>query len=87
MTEPATPEAALQQAQKSIQSGDFQTASKITSEVLAQHPQHRDALYIKTAMMTRSPALQTSNWFRRTMAVPGRKKAIFAASWAIEPVR
>ena len=46
MTEPATPEAALQQAQKSIQSGDFQTASKITSEVLAQHPQHRDALYM-----------------------------------------
>ncbi len=46
MTEPATPEAALQQAQKSIQSGNFQTASKLTSEILAQHPQHRDALYM-----------------------------------------
>jgi tetratricopeptide (TPR) repeat protein len=46
MTDVATPEAALQQAQKSIQSGDFRTASKIAADVLAQQPQHRDALYM-----------------------------------------
>lgn len=46
MTDVATPEAALQQAQKSIQSGDFRTASKIAADVLATQPQHRDALYM-----------------------------------------
>jgi tetratricopeptide (TPR) repeat protein len=46
MTEPATPEAALQRAQKSIQSGDFRAASNITADILAQQPQHRDALYM-----------------------------------------
>ncbi|MEZ6001079.1 tetratricopeptide repeat protein [Hyphomonas sp.] len=46
MTDLATPEAALQQAQKSIQSGDFRTASKIAADILAQQPQHRDALYM-----------------------------------------
>jgi tetratricopeptide (TPR) repeat protein len=46
MTDLAAPENALQQAQKAIQAGDFQAASKITDDILATQPQNRDALYM-----------------------------------------
>ncbi len=46
MTDLAAPENALQQAQKAIQAGDFQAASKITDDLLATQPQNRDALYM-----------------------------------------
>ncbi|KCZ89877.1 tetratricopeptide repeat-containing sulfotransferase family protein [Hyphomonas jannaschiana] len=46
MTDLAAPENALQQAQKAIQAGDFQAASKITGDILATQPQNRDALYM-----------------------------------------
>lgn len=42
----ANPDAALQQAQRAIQTGDFKTASKLAADVLAAHPAHRDALYM-----------------------------------------
>ena len=46
MTDLAAPENTLQQAQKAIQAGDFQAASKITDDILATQPQNRDALYM-----------------------------------------
>ena len=46
MTALADPETGLKQAQKAIQAGDFATATRITADILTDHPAQRDALYM-----------------------------------------
>ena len=40
------PDAALQQAQKAMQAGDFAAAARIAADILVDQPAHRDALYM-----------------------------------------
>ena len=46
MTTTADPEASLREAQKAMQSGNFAAAAAIAGAILAERPEHKDALYM-----------------------------------------